>query len=77
VDAVVKRKNPTTAPLTSLNSRQIINSTGKQLLFLEITCIQKRNKIPQNFGPCKVGKVKFSPCLIKHHAMKTYWGVET
>jgi hypothetical protein len=21
-------------------------------------------------------KVKVSPCLIKHHAMKTYWGVE-
>jgi hypothetical protein len=21
-------------------------------------------------------KVKLSPCLTKHHAMKTYWGVE-
>jgi hypothetical protein len=26
--------------------------------------------------PIKVKKVKFSLCLSKHYAMKTYWGVE-
>jgi hypothetical protein len=37
---------------------------------------RRRSKLVHIFKTysCNIKKVKLSPCLIKHHAMKTYWG---
>jgi hypothetical protein len=41
------------------------------------TRIELSNPTPTIPQPGKVkAKVKLSLCLTKHHAMKTYWGVE-